>query len=273
MSASDSNSFADFYLKDKQSEPESEQPPKAMHATEDFPGTNQNAGTSSTQNPFDRTNQATEIWSKQESMDRGAAVTEEFSPQSSKPETSWQNLSQSTNTDDQKSIADYMNQLLERVSEGVDTASHESNATPAKPKVDAVADRQSESQQTELPLEDDSSESMTVEVRLPKRAPEDRDGLNNMRQVANASATDALKTYDCRQLISRAYGNMIFVFAAMMLSCVLALVSSSVLSLAYAGAILSMLSAMVGILRFQMLSRQLSDAVQAECSAQNTEDA
>jgi len=163
-----------------------------------------------------------------------------------------------------ESIDDYMARLLNRVNNGVDAAlSVESLKTPVKPtKVEQPIDSPVDAEV----VDNEPEESLTVEVRLPKRAPENRDGLLSMRRLANATAHDALRTHNCRQLTTRLYAMLALIVGALTISCFLAIISPGVFSFRFGVAVVAMIYGTVGIWRYSTLAKQLLASSQAVAS-------
>ena len=191
------------------------------------------------------------------------AVTSDFQPAQAEA---------SASEEAEESIDDYMARLLNRVNNGVDAAIAVGSTTPpANPKKAEKPEKPKKSPEKPAVSEGEADENLIVEVRLPKRAPEDRDGLMNMRRLANATAHNALRTHNCRQLASRLYAMLALIVGALTISCVFAIISPGVFSFRFGVALLSMLFGTFGIWRYSTMVKQLLASSQAVASIPEAE--
>lgn len=165
---------------------------------------------------------------------------------------------------DDESIEAYMSRLLERVNQGARSADRGPLVQPPGPaKVPSplpAADPQGR-----WSSEDPPPPEKPAGRRQPARAPEGRDDLLSLRQLANASAQDALRIHSCKRLVRALYCRLTLAAVAAICSCLLVFLSWSTRSLAYGGAVLAMLIAVVAGWRYLAQSHEL--AKMASCTA------
>jgi hypothetical protein len=108
--------------------------------------------------------------------------------------------------------------------------------------------------QTSQELEDDQEGASSS---LPVRAPECRNGLSTMREVANANARAAIEAHAHRILSRRVCSKLFVATLAIVTSAILSTVSESVLSLAFASAALTLVVGIMATVQFFRLTTLL----------------
>ncbi len=157
--------------------------------------------------------------------------------------------------EDEVSIEEYMSQMLARMGSGIqDELAPESEPienTPVEPEPTP-------------PLMEDG------EVIPTSRPPENRSGLSDMRQIANETAQDALRTHSLavtrRRLTRRLVGYAGFVFVATVTSSILALQAPTSSSMSYMAAVGLTFLAMLGVRRYSSMTKKLLVALPTEAS-------
>ncbi|HAY82689.1 MAG TPA: hypothetical protein DCY79_23010 [Planctomycetaceae bacterium] len=192
----------------------------------------------------------------------GLATAHLLQQDASLPPTGTGNQRSSEPVQEQDAIAAYMAELLQRHNP---SATPVAEAAPSPEKVPSQAPLGGSTAtpsglQTEalfdevIPVQPIDA---TTQPRVPATPPERRNDLAVMRQLANSTAKNALDAYSSTRLLQTLSRRFWLAATAMVVSTVLALQSSSVTSLTYLGAVLTLGIAIFGGARYLLLIRHL----------------
>jgi hypothetical protein len=149
------------------------------------------------------------------------------------------------------SIEEYMAALLARSNARANGASPSSTQFLPRQELPAVK-KEKDVENPQRPADQTSTEK-----RTQKPAPERRDDLSNMRQLANLNARSALDTHSGRRLLFELHNKLTVAMVAVMLSIGLASIASTVRSLTYLGAVAALLASCVWTTRYLALTRRM----------------
>lgn len=157
--------------------------------------------------------------------------------------------SANSHDEDDASIEAYMQGLLSRLNGGAAPVKPAPSAPENKPPVAAELNPAAT---TVLP-----ASLPPEEPRQPTRAPENRGDLSSMRELANMNARSALGTHSRRGLVQTMQRKFLMILVVAMISCVAAAMSSSVFSVLYGGAVVTMVMAALWSRQFFRLAGEL----------------
>ncbi len=153
-------------------------------------------------------------------------------------------------TSDEQSIEQYMAELLQR------TGCARTTTTPVEPDQPREDDTPKDASCDVEPEPAPKVERKSVFRRKKVEQSERRDTISTMRSLANMSARSALNTYWSQQLFLSMHSKLFIAGLSIVVSLVLVGWSSSATSLAFIGAVVAMLSAVVwGSSYFAMASQ------------------
>jgi hypothetical protein len=159
---------------------------------------------------------------------------------------------------DEESVENYMSALLSRY--GLNSsepqvpraASVPANAAQSASSIRGAGATAARASGTGGPTED-----KPVTNRQPVSAPEDRDGLSAMRELAMMSAHGALATHSSKRLVQLMYGKLAIAAVAIVSSIALVAMTTTVGGWTYAGAIVMLLLAAFWTWQYLASAQQL----------------
>jgi hypothetical protein len=155
------------------------------------------------------------------------------------------------NDPSEPSIEEYMAALLARSNARANGASPYSTQFLSRQELPAVK-KQQDVEKPQRP-----ADQTPTEKRTQKPAPERRDDLSSMRQLANLNARSALDTHSGRRLLFELHNKLTVAMVAVMLSIGLASIAPTVRSLTYLGAVAALLTSCVWTTRYLALTRRM----------------
>ena len=158
---------------------------------------------------------------------------------------------------DDGDLEDYLHNMLNRY--GVSSSSvGAEKSQPASEKAETSAETPDDPPETSDKRKADELQSVTrTREYQPARPADSRDDLRALREVANSSTHEALRTYDNRRLVLWSYSKFGFATAATIASTVLASMSTKALSLSFFVSLAAMIGASFWIYQYFASVRRL----------------